>query len=517
MKCFFDRYVAFLSMLLLLLFLVAAVLFSYHQNLWVDESTQLSGLSLSVVDMYYWLGGLIENPFPVPSDRMPMLSYLLGALWSSVFGVDVLHMRWLSLSLVLLSLAMLTIYFLKKQQPIVLLSSLVFLCLSSNLLINAVEIRAYALFFALSVFAVLLYVDIVLTLERGGNISTHVMALSLVLMLAINTHFFGLVLSGAMLGAYLLTCFFDRRFTMKVQYIIVVAVCLGIGIACIVLPVIASFTSQGGSKASTSIIAPAVKLIYRLVAHQSMMGVFVLPYIALLLVYGVITVSLVKRLTLVKVSLVLILGLGFGAVFVANIFLSNFDALAPHYNIWMLPVVAILLGFCLADVDSLKVCVVLFILAVCLGWGQYTLAVSGEKYAHTRFDQVEQRVNEYRTQGTMGVLYNQSMAKTWFAGRYVFSDTINQYIATSEGYTDLLTGEPISQSSIEAKNDIVMVVYGKDIYSDYLVSHSASYAVSDDSPVYQQMTLLKPLWQVIDSGAYLAQESADIVVYKKTP
>lgn len=517
MKYFVDRWASSFSALLLLLFFVAGVLFSYHQNLWVDESTQLSGLRLSIVDMYYWLGGLIDNPFPVPSDRMPMLSYLLGSAWGSIFGFNVLSMRWLSLALVLLSLTVLCLYFLKKRQSVVLLGALVFLCLSPNLLVNAVEIRAYALFFALSTAAILLYVDLVMTLERGGNSSLRIALLSLVLMLAINTHFFGLVLSGAMLGTYLITCFFDRRFTMRAQYIIVVTVCLSVGIALIVLPVLASFTSQGGGKASASIIAPAVKLIYRLVAHQSMMGVFFLPYLALLLIYGVIFVSLIKRLTVMKVSLVLMLGLGFSAVFVANIFLSSFDALAPHYNIWMLPVVAILFGFCLVDFAFSKVCAVLLILAACLGWGQYTLAVSGEKYAHTRFDQVEQRVNQYRTQGTVGVLYNKSMAKTWFAGRYVFSDTVNQYIATSDGYTDLLTGKPISQSDIEALNDIVILVYGESVYSDHLVNHPASYDLPDNSPVYQQMTLLAPLWRVVDSGAYLAQESADIVVYKKTP
>lgn len=517
MKFFIEKNMAFFSLLLLLLFSTVAITFSYQQNLWVDESTQLSGLTLSVVDMYFWLGGLIDNPFPVPSDRMPMLSYLLGSVWVSMFGSDVVVLRWLSITLVLLSLVILSVYFFKKRQPMVLLGALLFLCLSPNVLINAVEIRAYALFFALSLVAVLLYVDLVLTLERSGSIFGHILALSLVLMLAINTHFFGLILSGALLGTYLLSCFVDRRFVMRWQYVAVVTVFLGVGIALIVLPVLASFTSQGGGKASSSLMVPAVKLIYRLVAHQSMMAVFFLPYIALLLVYGVIVVSLIKRLTLIKVSLVLILVLGFSAVFVANIFLSNFDALAPHYNIWMLPVLAVLFGYCLADVAFSKAAMVLVGLLVSLGWGQYTLAVSGEKYAHTRFDQIEQRVNQYRTQGTVGVLYNKSMAKTWFAGRYVFADRVNQYIATANGYTDLLTGEPISQSNIEARNHIMVVAYGENIYSDQLAHSPSSYTLADDNPVYEQISLLQPLWKVVDTGGYLAQESANIVVYKKTP
>jgi hypothetical protein len=517
MKFFIEKYMAFFSLLLLMLFSVAAISFSYQQNLWVDESTQLSGLTLSIVDMYYWLGGLIDNPFPVPSDRMPMLSYLLGSVWISVFGADVLALRYLSIVLVVSSLVILSLYFLKKQQAVVLLGALVFLCLSSNLLINAVEIRAYALFFALSLVAVLLYVDLVLTLERGDGVAVHVVLLSLVLMLAINTHFFGLVLSGALLGTYFLSGFFDRRFVLRWQYIAVVTVCLGVGIAFIVLPVLASITSQGGGKASVSIITPAIKLVYRLVAHQSMMGLFFLPYIALLLVYGVIVVSLVQRPTLMKLSLTLMLMLGFGAVFVANVFLSSFDALAPHYNIWMLPILAVLFGYCVADLIFPKQVMVLLGLVFSLGWGQYTLAVSGEKYAHTRFDQVELRVSEYRAQGAVGVLYNKAMAKTWFAGRYVFADSVNQYIATADGYTDLLTGAAITQSEIEASNTIMVVVYGVNVYSQQLAQSPSSHVLADDSPVHEQMRLLQPRWEVVNSGGYLAQESADIVVYKKTP
>jgi hypothetical protein len=517
MKAFVEKNAAFLAVLLLGVFSAVAFLFSYKQNIWVDESTQLSGLSLAFGDIYPWLGGLLENPFSVPSDRMPVLSYWVGFLWQAVFGVEILAMRWLSLVLVLSALLILSWYFLRRQQPIVLLSALVFLCLSPNLTVNAVEIRAYGLFFLFSLIAIVIYVDILNAVENHEGIDKKIIALLVVLMMAVNTHFFGLVLAGAILGTYLLTSFFDARIVLKAKYFLWAVMLLGVAVAFIALPVLASFTSQAGSKASGSLIAPAVKLIYRLVAHQSMMGVSWFPYASLLLVYGVILVSLVKRLTLVKVSLLLILILGASAVFLANVFLSSFDALAPHYNIWMLAVLAVLFGFCVADLSFPQAGIAVLMLSVFLGFGQYTLATVGEKYAHTRFDQIRSRVERYQTQGQVGLLYNKAMAKTWFAGRYTFASEVNQYIASLEGFTDLGNEQRVLQEIIEADNDILIVVYGEDVYSKDIALKSAQAALSSDSPVHQQLALPVSRWQTIDSGEYVAQESADIIVYKKTP
>jgi hypothetical protein len=102
MNNFFERYASSFAFILIVVFTATAIIFSFEQNLWVDESTQLSGLSLSFVEMYLWLGGMMINPFSVPADRMPILSYYLGALWGGIFSFDVLVMRYLSLALVVI-------------------------------------------------------------------------------------------------------------------------------------------------------------------------------------------------------------------------------------------------------------------------------------------------------------------------------------------------------------------------------------------------------------------------------
>ena len=62
-----------------LLFFVCAVHFALAQNLWIDESTQLSGATLPLGRLFAWLTGTREPSFGVPPDRMPPISYLIDA------------------------------------------------------------------------------------------------------------------------------------------------------------------------------------------------------------------------------------------------------------------------------------------------------------------------------------------------------------------------------------------------------------------------------------------------------
>jgi len=515
-----------MAVLLIGLFLLQGGAFSFQQSLWVDESTQLSGLSLSPSELYRWLSGLLDNPFHVPSDRMPVLSYLLGGVWASIFGLDILQMRWLSLFLVIVSLCSLAIYLSRRNMPLVLLGALGFLCLSPNLTVIAVEIRSYALFFCLSVFALILLLEVIARAERGESRFSLFVVLAVILVLAINTHFFGVLLSGSIVVTYAFLAVFDRRFMVSLRLLIIVGFILLLGVVAILPQVLASFSlSEEKVVASTSIFKAAVKLIYRLVAHQSMVEWFFAPILSLLCVYGIIAFSFFNKPSLLKIALVLVLSVGCVTAFVASFFVPGFDALAPHYNIWMLPFLAVLLGICLADVGEgegfervywpIKY-VLITSPFVLLAVGQYYLAISGEKYAHTRFNRVIDVVAEY-SKARVAIVYNQSMAKTWFAGLYYFDSSIGQYIATNEGYVDLRTDKAAQLSTIESLHEVLIVAYGKDVFSRELAAGDVVYALHDTSPVYQQVELSPVSWGIDKASGYLAQESAEIVVYKKSP
>ena len=54
---------------------LAAGLFLPHQALWIDETTQMAGLTLSPRHLVQWLANPASHDFGVPGDRMPPLSY----------------------------------------------------------------------------------------------------------------------------------------------------------------------------------------------------------------------------------------------------------------------------------------------------------------------------------------------------------------------------------------------------------------------------------------------------------
>src|SRR5215467_5936888 len=67
--------------------------FARAQDIWLDESTQLSGITLNFWEMLRWLAGADPDRLGVPGDRMPPVSYLLDWLWLNVNGPSEIGFR----------------------------------------------------------------------------------------------------------------------------------------------------------------------------------------------------------------------------------------------------------------------------------------------------------------------------------------------------------------------------------------------------------------------------------------
>ena len=80
------------ALLCLAIFSICGASFIVHQSIWTDETTQLGGLTLGPIQVVYWLLGE-DYHLDIPFDRMPPLSYWIGQLWSSVFGLSIMSMR----------------------------------------------------------------------------------------------------------------------------------------------------------------------------------------------------------------------------------------------------------------------------------------------------------------------------------------------------------------------------------------------------------------------------------------
>src|SRR5258707_15051574 len=71
---------------LIIAFSIELYAFAHVQDIWVDESTQLSGITLRFSEMLRWLSGIDVARFDVPGDRMPPISYALDWLWLRFSG-----------------------------------------------------------------------------------------------------------------------------------------------------------------------------------------------------------------------------------------------------------------------------------------------------------------------------------------------------------------------------------------------------------------------------------------------
>src|SRR5580765_5828134 len=116
--------------------------FAAQQEIWLDETTQLAGLSLGPARVLPWLAGADPGRFAgIPADRMPPLSYWVGWLWSQAFGRSEASLR--ALGVALGAAAALLVFASARRlwgRAAGYLAGLSF-ALSPNVIVSSVEIR----------------------------------------------------------------------------------------------------------------------------------------------------------------------------------------------------------------------------------------------------------------------------------------------------------------------------------------------------------------------------------------
>jgi 4-amino-4-deoxy-L-arabinose transferase-like glycosyltransferase len=186
----------------LLLFAVSVILFARLQNVWIDETTQLSGATLTPGPLIAWLTGDLKIPFGVPADRMPPVSYFIDMIGWRIWGDNELAFRLYHAAITAGGLVLLIVAAARRFGTRVALIAGLILALSPKLIEMAVEIRAYPIFFALSCAQAAMVVR--------GDVAGRTGRLALFLLLGLlsgYTHFFGVVASSA----YVVAVFLDAR------------------------------------------------------------------------------------------------------------------------------------------------------------------------------------------------------------------------------------------------------------------------------------------------------------------
>jgi len=349
-------------------FALCAGTFASQQTIWLDETTQLTGLTLSFGEQLAWLSGHSDKVLGVPPDRAPPLSYWIGSLWAEIFGLSETSLRWMGI--VAVCLAAPAIYFSGRavggRTGGILALGLVFF--SGNIIVGSVEIRAYPLFFAASAWAIYYFVELIVSddRERGPR---RLAMLCVFLLLSIYSHFFGVVAAACLLAALLLHEWLVGRSVGRVLVAGAAVAILSFGITPFVL---AAINVSGGAAQSNvaslaESLAGLIRLIFRLTAHPSYFAtpmtfaVFLAALASLAAIGALRVLSAARETTAVQcnplglwqaVAIALPLVFAVCGLTILARAVKSFDVLAPHYNLWLVPLPAILLALAFRDLDT---------------------------------------------------------------------------------------------------------------------------------------------------------------------
>jgi hypothetical protein len=413
----------------------SAAAFLPHQSLWLDETTQLAGLSLGPVRVVSWLTNPASMDLGFTGDRMPPLSYWAGWAWSQIFGSGEVSLRWFGV--VCASLASGIIFFAAARAfgtTAAFLTGALF-ALSPNVCYYAVEIRAYPLFLLTSAGALASFLAIV---QSNGKGAARWVSLTIWLLLSMYTHFYGVVLAGTLLCTLFVLGWTQFGRMRPVLLCTFVLACCAVGL----LP----FVSGAASLSKTTNTAAALRdrwrevaqTVYRLIGHPATQ-VYSVALIGTVLSAGSLLLGgfFVRgqdRLPVRALQFALALGLGVTAV--TNFLLVGFVAAKYPYSCWALPALFILLGAGVRAGPRIVragafACGLLLLGGEAMGTSQ--LWVRGDCYAHTSFQKVEAILASLPEKGTAVVHEGAPYALLYYPIHYAHETRLTQYVVANPG------------------------------------------------------------------------------------
>lgn len=332
-------------------YLAAASWFAAGQSLWVDETTQLRGLTLGFGDQLQWLTGRLDPNLGVPPDRMPPISYWIGGIWSSVVGLTEMSLRLMGITAMALAAPALWLAGRRLAGAAGGLFLVAALLTAPGLIIMGGEIRTYPIFFALAAWALLAYVSALLA-ETSRERTRAMSALTILSILMAYAHFFGVVAGACLFAGLALHRLICRMSILPVLLAAAITSLSWIGLAPFVM---AAMGISGVPTAPTPTLVEAVRDAARFLVRLFADPVFLANRAALILLglavglMGLFTLwrgarggrqSLAVMLALAVPGVASVAGLG-----VLNVLISGFDTLRPSYSIWLIPFLFAFLTF----------------------------------------------------------------------------------------------------------------------------------------------------------------------------
>ncbi len=506
---------------------VSAGLFLPHQSLWNDEATQLCGVGLDPVEVTRWLAGWSLHDFGIPSDRMPPVSYWAQQAWAKVFGLSELAMR--SFSLVCVAASILVVHSAARRAwgGLAGFTAGIVFALSPNVVTCAIEIRSYPLFLLES--AVMFWFLMRLLEDSRDELSDTPFLVGIVLtgILAIFTHFFGLLLSG---GVFLALLVLNRDQSTRLWRVLAGIVTLGVA-ALGLLPFIQASIAMG-KNAGSGLPAPSegryvmiVRLVYRLVSHPSMSAGPILVGVVLGGAVLAVLAALAPKRSSGRVTFGLLIALvsGFLVAAAAQLAQSSFQAALPSYNIWMLPALFLVMASGLAARSGLaRGCAIVGIALITVGelFGVSRLATAGDYFAHTSYGPIA-RLIEHLGPEKVAVLYDESDRVAWHIYSpmwYTYGRRVPQYSLESSSDPGKLRvvnypNKESEQDPRELDVDYLIVVKAKQEWAaDLWTQLKQGPAALGDGPLARAL-LASRRWQRMGEKTFPSYVACDVDLF----
>lgn len=418
----------------IVLLLISGTAFLRQQSVWVDETTQLTGLTMNPVECIKWLSGKPMHLL-VPDDRMPPLSYLVGWTWSRVFGLSENTMRAFGLCCGVGAVFFTFMAAKRIGGAAAALAASLILAVSPNIITFTVEIRAYPLFLLLSSIAIFCIIG-ALSSKTPAQYKRWIILSALFLALTCYTHFFGVIFTLAALGAL----FVENKIHKRSPGILILMTIAGaLSMAGLIPFIFSAIKVSGPADGEPAGLKPFLSLFIRLITHPSVGVVPVLVAIAMLGALVLLIVSLRRSENRpIVYTLMGIGGLAIVFLLIASFVVSKFNVAAAHYNIYLAPVIAIVLGMAITSSQPLgrKLAGVgLLLLLIPNAFGAKNLMLHGELFSHGPQKRVF-RVIDRLGPGKTALIY-ESPAKVAFhlsfPVRWRYNDQILQLDADPQG------------------------------------------------------------------------------------
>jgi hypothetical protein len=501
-------------------FIVLAIggLFASRQSLWIDETTQLNGIAMGPLHVLSWLLGDRTYLNGVPPDRNPPVSFLLGQLWGIAFGTQVHAMRWMGIVAVAVAAGTLTWTLAGQAGYIGALAGMACFAAVPQIVSMAAEVRPYPL---MLFFASLAWASFLTLLCREEPRARHWLAFGATCVLASYTHFFGILMTVGLLFGLLVDAWLQgkRKVPVLCSVALMMVLCLG------ALPFArqaAHISDAGHPIHSFEVLGRTIRLIVRLFVSPSV-AVSMVATGLLLGCYGVSASAGLRNhpdrpiVSAIVCALLLPLVLCVAMAFVT----PTFDALAPHYNAWMLPGIALAMAFGvrgLARKRSVLAWGTVLVVAAINGLGCYRLN-SSDCFTHGPHKAIMRELAGERAGRTAIIVdKTEEWAFVYFPLRYELGPRPPVFLATSESAVESLwraeSGTAVALGDLQ-KHDYVLLIRAKLLHTLELGNELDGRPIAIPSSSLLEHLERDPTWRLVSKFRHVSFVSAQGTLFQR--